>query len=446
MADIIARAIAAAAQTRFSRERVIPGNVGIRMFGGRIANTKPIASGAGSGTTYEVLMTTGLHFDAVRIVMACGNTVAGDALAMSMQLGLAVVGDPSDATISAASWVNGTFGGADNIGGGSPGTLTPSPAFGRWKHVISDIIPIQSVPRTDGGKYPLLVIRDYLFQASGATANTVLLGNGTQSFDSWTNHPSGRIWRIRSKGGGFAQSNQAGMTNANSSINNGTPIVGVIYYARGRVVNVVGFGDSITEGQGTYIGEGFGFPACQQLSDNAAGVAFEWSDMGWSGATLSQIRQNMLDAFSAGLKWDIGVLPTGSPNEIAAPPITSANIAATRFKVAHMQSLLREKGIAPILWTWMPTSVAGGKNYGASDALRRALNDDFREQAKHGVIIADFDSAIAGATNGSGQVEMDPATTDDQIHPNDTGNARCVPKLKRAISELVLPPSGLLVA
>lgn len=75
-------------------------------------------------------------------------------------------------------------------------------------------------------------------------------------------------------------SNQSGFTGANSSGAVISPVVGIEYMARRRVVSVAGFGDSITEGRGTYLGEGFGQPECVALSDNSSGIAFEWSNLG----------------------------------------------------------------------------------------------------------------------------------------------------------------------
>lgn len=310
------------------------GNLGIRIFGGRIYNAKSIASGAGAGRTYEVLTTTAVEFDAVRMIVAMGNTDAGTAIPVTGYASLAAVANPGDATIGAAAWQNATFGGANNLGGAGSVVLNPAANSARRALTISDIMPLPSVPRDDGGAFPLLVMRVYVQQTTGSTGTIVTLGDGNQSFANWASHPSGRIWRMLSKGGQFSQTNYAGMASTNSAVENGCPIVGMVYYARGKVVNVVGFGDSITEGQGTYVGEGFGFPACQALSQNAAGIAYEWSDMGWSGQALTAIRQNLFDALAAGLKWDIAVLPGGSPNDVATGSGHTGSIAGTTLTVS----------------------------------------------------------------------------------------------------------------
>lgn len=423
--------------------RVNPGNVGIRIFGGRIYNPKALASGAGSGRTYEVVMTTAVPFDAVRLVFAFGQTNAVNAITPSIYADVRSVGDLTDATIATdAGWTAVTFGGTNNVNGSNTLTAAPSASEFRRAITVSDIIPVASVARTDGGTYPIVVARAYIFTA-GAAGNYVMLGNGVQDFSNWETHSSGRIWRMRGKGGQFVATTQSGMTRANSIAETGSPIIGVIYYARGKVVNVAGFGDSITEGQGTYIGEGFGLPACQALSVGASGVAYEWSDMGWSGTPLSSIRQHVIDAVATpGLKWDIGFLPGFSPNDITTT-IAASDITQMRFKTSHTLSIMKDAGMVPILWTGLPSNTAV-KNYGSTDSLRVALNADYRTWATRGQIVADFDSAIAGVTTG-GQVQMLVGTTSDNIHPNDTGNALLSTISQSTVAQVTIPPVGRLV-
>lgn len=420
------------------------GNVGIRIFGGRVANAKALASGAAAGRTFEVVATTALPFDAIRVVMAFGQTSGANAITPSAYVSVKPVAEIGDAAIATDSgWTAVTFGGANGIGGSATPSFAPAADQNRRVYTVSDVIPVASVARSDGGRYPAVVIRAYLY-TSGTAGNYVIQGNGSQNFDAWETHLSGRIWRMRGKGGNFANTTQSGMTRALSVAENGAPIVGIVYYARGKVVNVAGFGDSITEGQGTYVGEGFGFPACQALSDNATGIAYEWSNLGWSGQTTGQIRQQVLDAVATpGLKFDIGVLPGGSPNDITAT-IGEADIAATRFKVSHMLDLMRGGGMATVLWTWLPTNTAV-RNYGASDSQRRALNDDYRTWGSRGAVIADFDKALAGATSG-GQVQLLTDSADDNIHPSDGGNARLSPLLARAVQGLSAIAPGMLAA
>ena len=422
------------------------GNVGVRIFGGRMANPKALASGASAGRTYEVVTTTPLPFGAMRLILAVGQTAGADAITPSVIASAAPVPDLTDASIPGAAWTQMGFGGTDDVDGGSTIALAPAASNKRRKLYLSDIMPISSVPRTDGGAYPAIRLRIYVF-TTGAAGNYVVMGNGVQDFSNWATHPSGRIWKTNGKYGQFVGPGaglEANMTDANSIAENGSPIVGLVYYARGKVVNVVGFGDSITEGQGTYIGEGFGFPACHELSRAAEGIAYEWSNLGWAGQTMGQMRQNIIDAMTvSGLKFDVALIPGASPNGTSAP-IQASDIDTHRFVSRHSAAILRDNGVTPLISTWLPTN-PGIKDYNASDSLRRALNDDYRSDAGHGAVVPDFDAALAGATDGDGQTNMLVGTTDDNIHPNDMGNALLATVAKAAIRRIIGPPAGSLV-
>lgn len=424
--------------------RINPGNVGIRMFAGRIGNTKALASGGSNGRTFEVVATTAVPFDAIRVVLAFGQTAGNDAITPTIWCSAKAIPDITDASIATdTGWTIVNFGGPNGLGGAFNPTMPPAASAARRNLVVSDIMPVPSVPRTDGGTFPALAMRCYVFTA-GAAGNYVIQGDGAQSFANWENHPSGRIWRMRGKGGQFSNTSQSGMTYANSAVENGSPIVGIVYYARGKVVNVAGFGDSITEGQGTYIGEGWGFPACHALSQAGSGIAYEWSNMGWSGQNTVAIRQNVIDAVTTpGLKWDIGFLPNGSPNDVGGT-IAASDIVNARSRSAQSLAVMKSAGIEPIQWTWLPTNTAV-RNYGASDDRRVGLNGDTTGSTNAGNITADFSSALSGVTTGS-QVQILAGATNDSIHPNDTGNGILSPIAQRAISAVFIPPKGRLLA
>lgn len=513
--DPAARGLAVQAKANASAVSIAAskvGTVGVRYFGGRVYRTFSIPANS-SGTTFEVMMTTATDFDAVRIIYAMGNLdPSGGAITPTVIGRVAVVGDPSDATISAlptSSWITQTWGGtaANNyMGGSSPGTLPPAATSARRGFTISDLIPISSVPRTDGGKYPLLLVRADLYTPDSSGGQIVISGTATSTVANWATHPSGRIWRQMWRNGAWV--NTGLMTN----VDGGSPIAGVIYYARGKIVNVAGFGDSITESVGgTYRGEGFGFPATQALTA-AGGPAYEWSNFGWESQNTTAILQNLNDAVALGLPFNVGVIPNGSPNDVAngsgsvgsisgttltvttansgfavgqyiylpgitpgtyitalgtgtgstgtytvnisqtvasgalsnTNPITSTIINATRWKAQMMYNKLAGAGISPVIWTWLPTNDAQ-KTYGPSDSLRVAYNSDLRARAASGMVVADFDTALSGVTNSAGQVQYLAGATTDNIHPNDTGNAILAPMLQKAISKAFYVGPGSVV-
>lgn len=428
--------------------RVRPSQVGICVQRGRVANSTFLLE-----TNYELLIAlASAKVTAVQVIFATGYS----ATAVSVNANGAVrpVPNASDAASQAASGSHKQI----RIAGATPFALAVAPQItaggaGRALLTISDWIPVRSVARDDGGSGSLFVIRTHL-----TAGQVVISGNGTDSFAAWETQPDGRIMRRRHNvvaGDLTSTGTWNSWTTAAGASSSGCPIVGLRYIADGAVINMFGFGDSITEGEGTRIGEGWGLPAAVALSTNTGNVAVEWSNFAWAGQSMDRVRQHIVDTFAAGLLPEIAVIPSMSPNNIGNRSIVVADIDGaagapdavdcaimTRAKI-HTALNTQSKPITPIWWTWLPTN-STVNNYGASDSLRRADNDSVRGWASHGVIVADFGAKLAGVTTG-GQVQMLAGSTNDDIHPNDGGNALLAPvmtKAARKATGLVTP--GLL--
>lgn len=392
------------------------GNIGTRIFGGRMGTFDNTTQ-----QTFHVVLTTAQHFDAVRLIFANGTT-------STATVGVAKVSPLSDLSTtsnqnnSGGTWTSVTF-----AGGATTGTI---PAAGgasfRRNFLLSDWISVSSLDRVDGGTFPAIAVRAYI-----STSGTIgVVGNGTDSFTGWATNPTGRIHIMRNQAGDqvTAPAGFSSTTNISQS-----PIVGIQYAARGRVVTVMGVGDSITEGRGTYKGEGFGMPACAAISD-INGVAVEWSNCGWSSASPSQIMASGLDALQY-FTPDILALPNGSPN-VSSAPLTAAGITASRQMLYRLLAECQTKGVRPLIWTWLPTNDTT-KAWNSSDSLRREWNDTTRQLAtQRGLVVLDADAILAGADNGSGQIQMLAGSTSDGIHPNDSGNALLAAEFKKAFALL----------
>jgi lysophospholipase L1-like esterase len=445
-ADAIARGLAAqaraAAQPPLLRAL---GNIGSRLIPGRTYN-----AAYSQEATYELLIAVPCDaFSAVRVVFATGQTGGATAASVTTTAYVRAVPDATDASSAAAIPKQVTLGGATSW------PLAPAPSANRRAYAVSDWITLPSVARGDGGRYPLVVVRAHL-----TAGQIVVSGNGSDDFGNWAGHPSGLVHRMRHRIAATdyaASGNWANFNASNAAIaSSGSPIAGIQYLANGKVVNLFGFGDSITEGRGTYLGEGFGTPAAIALSANGAGIAHNWNNLAWSGQTTPQILQNLKDAIAAGIMppHAVIVLPSGSPNNVGNRAMTASDIsgaaggvtASAQGDLAQMLAAIA-LGIPtaqPVLWTWMATNSAVN-GYGATDALRRGYNDLVRQMAGRGQIVADIDTALAGTADASGQVQMRGGTTTDGIHPNDAGNALAASVLARAVQRLVQPAAGMLV-
>ena len=116
----------------------------------------------------------------------------------------------------------------------------------------TDIIPIQSVTRTDGSQYRALSVRCY-YPYNSATPSIT-----TSTLTGCATAPTGpKAWSLYQTG--VNGTNLDGGALANFTIttlmNTGNPIIGVRFFTHERVINVFCNGDSITAGAG--ISQGF---------------------------------------------------------------------------------------------------------------------------------------------------------------------------------------------
>lgn len=388
-------------------------NIGTRIFGGRM--------GAFDNTTtqtFQVTCSLAQHFDAVRVIFANGSNA-----------GTIAVGGCKISSQSAASDLNNSAGSWNSVymAGSLTGTIpAAATAASRRGYLVSDWVALNSADRSDGGTFPLITIR-----ASITTAASIsIFGNGTDDYTNWPTRPNGRIWCMRNQSGDqiTTPSGFTSTTNAKQS-----PVIGVQYAARGQVITVMGAGDSITEGHGgTYLGEGFGVPACESLS-SMSGTAVEWCNIGISGSGANIFRDQVIDILAAGIKPDLLVLSYGSPNDNGGTWL-AATTTGIRGYLGQMFGTVRENQVPVVLWTVMPTNPSV-KAYGATDALRVAHNTATLAMASKGMDVMDFSAALSGITDGTGQVNMLAGSTTDGIHPNDAGNAILAPILAAKIKE-----------
>ena len=384
-----------------------PGNTATRLFGGRMGTVDN-----STAQTYQITAELQADFDAVRPIFASTDTNISHAI---RQVTASTPSTAADLNNSTGTWVQGLKAGLGRI------YADIAPATGRIAYTTTDWIYLPSTPRTDGGKKPLVAIRAYFNNSSTLPA----YGNGTDSFTNWATRTDGRIWAARQQAGLYTTSPSGFTSTTNTSQ---SPIVGIQYLTRGKVITVGAVGDSITDGRGTYLGEGFVMPATEALSTPR--VAVEYMNCGWSGQNMAIFSERAIDILQSPIRPDIMVMPAGSPNDTPGT-ITTDQINAMRGQRARVQRAAKAYGVPLVLWTWLPTST-DVRNYGTSDSLRTSYNAEVLAQDGREFIVADTSTAFSGATVG-GQVQIASGLTSDDIHPNDTGNATLTPLLKTAL-------------
>lgn len=394
------------------------GNIGTRIFGGRSGGftTSP------NGTTFHVLMALASKFDAVRVIVAnanMGGTLTIDRIALSLPSSMLTDSliNNSGATHAALAF------------GGSPGVTIPAaPGLNRRAYAVTDwLYNVQAKDRVDGGTLPLLAVRAYV---SAASAALTIMGLPAVSLANWRSHPSGRVWVMR-KHDGDAVTTPSALT---STVDiNQSVIVGVQYLARGKVLTVMAQGDSIMEGQGTYLSEGYILPAALQLQSEI-GVPVEVAQCSWAGTSGDTFVPRTEDLFAAGIVPDVLVQAIASPNGYTTAISTAARDAA-RALLPRLLKLTTDNRVRPVLVTWMP---ADAKAWGADDIRRRELNDDVLSWA--GVSVCDASAALSGVQDANGKTLMLAGTSNEvpPLHPNDYGNSLIAPLCAAAIRKALI--------
>ncbi len=400
--------------------------VATRIFEGRMQTISSPAV-----MTYQITCALAQHFDAVQLIFA--NT-SGTLSPYITAVAVSVVANTSDLNNSSGTWVAGTKEGQTTF----PLEIANNNGGHRKGYTLTDWIPISSLARDDGGSFPLLIARCLI---NNAVAALPVYGDPGDDFTNWATKPDGRIWAAR-------QQNVSGVTtptNFTSTINrSASPIIGVRYLARGKVITVMSNGDSIWDGRGTYLGEGFVMPTTYTQTSQTA-TAIEYSTCSWAGDPQGTLYNGMgfanngLDILENDeLRPDILVFPCASPNDVTGSPtlITAAMIMSFRQITERMINSCAEHGVIPIIGTWLPSNTSV-KTYGSTDALRVAYNTEVLSWQSRGLLVADLATVISGAPDGTTQIQMLAGTNSDGIHPNDTGNTllsnALLPYLQQAI-------------
>ena len=147
--------------------------------------------------------------------------------------------------------------------------------------LVSDWIPLSSLDRSDGGRWPIVMVRIYATGGSYTTLVTDL------SQTNWGGMAKDRIWNCYTQGGDFV-STQSGFT---SATDNGTMALGWIqYYSRTRGATVMFIGDSITQGinQGNVSGIGALQYAAYEMSTPSVPVTNVGMVNGWNSAGVGE--------------------------------------------------------------------------------------------------------------------------------------------------------------
>lgn len=314
-------------------------------------------------------------------------------------------------------------------------TVTPSGGVGTWIDVtvsgattftlpmsadagvtpsftVTDWMNITSLPRSDSGTLPVLLVR---IESPSTNAKFTTLSAAT--YDGFANQSNVGERTYRQ-----AQQSVLGVTTKGAVSSYGwsdyTQACIVQYQSSREGVTIAAFGDSLTEGGSSPIaGYNWHFQAGVAAHNQYCPV--EIANFGWGGKDSNEFYELaalMLPYVKPSLAWFAAFTPNSS--------LSAANIDIERRYTSMFRALAADHGTTPMLWTGIPSTygAAQGKNWGASDALRTAYN---AEIATYGLPYADMSAVMTGdvsATNPP-QVDIVVGASDDGLHPNATGDA-----------------------
>ena len=359
-------------------------------------------------------------YTAVQLILANRGTTAitlpNLAVAPSAQMTDTVT--PHDASGNAVPFT------AVTCNGGATCALAPSASATREQITLSDVIPLTSLPRTDGGAYPLVFTRVAMPANTAYTAGVVLAANITAY-----NQISGvRPFAAYYAGGDFVSSTAAQglLTTNNAALGpDYNVVVGVRYLSPARIDTVMGCGDSLTAGFQTTSGyDGFGLQASIALSASH-GVGVSYVAHGFPGTIDTDYLTDCAQAVSL-LQPQIVTIPSDSPNNLTlnAPgtAATAASFISMPANALGMVNTALANNVLPVIETPIPFGAYDTTaNYGIG---RQKIGTIIRAANQRNVPVLDIQSIISGFVPTPTRLQALPAqyAAPDNAHINDAGH------------------------
>lgn len=376
--------------------------------------------------TDNLLCTVPAHYDAVRLIFANANTVdcvlygalvakteRSDTVASKTNPiidGVSYTGLVAGPNSTQLGWVPVTVAGSTTIT--IPAGSVANPTF-----LYSDWMPLSSVNRVDGGKFPLLMVR---IGASAANPQTYvgLTDNATAALVRNSCAPH-EYYELAQGVDGISVPSNFTTTWTGSNDNQFQRVIGVQVMTRGRAQTVMFAGDSIMLGTGSTAGakDGYANKAFSQIASDLSNVGY--ANLSYPGGTTtfySTLATNQL----ANIAPSVAVYAPESPND----SVTSGVTMDERLRAIKFIESCNAVGTQPILVTPAPCYLAG-----AQETARLAMVDWVRNS---GVPYIDLHSVWYDPTNGA-QKFWNAAYYNDGTHPNEAGHAAAMALAKSVI-------------
>ena len=371
-----------------------------------------------SDWTTNIVMELESDFTALRIGIPNALATAVNGIRVSVGVLAAAVPQAWLVDINpTGGWVDATFNGASSLN--APARI----AADRYSLPLTDWLNIRSIPRTDGGIRPLIIMR--IEYPNGSLPSVPYLGTS-----NWRQPTTPRVMKtsVQTVLGVTNKAAYTQTTNTEGSVV--VPVVQYISKKKGRQ----GFisGDSTKEGVG---GNPNGYGAVQMASyelstpDNP----IEYFNAGLHAQGPAVYSKRLADMGSF-VKPTFVTYSPYSVNDVAVGGLTNDQIGRIYTSLADFMNEMRNHPNATLILTEPLPNNPAFRNTGAGDQKRRDLIADL---ATFDVIVAQgYAAAFSGSQDADGQTLIATGLSSDNVHPNLAGYQALAQIIKPIVENL----------
>lgn len=299
-------------------------------------------------------------------------------------------------------WIDATLNGSTTF------ILQPRIAAERVSLAVSDELPVRSVPRTDGGTRPLIIVR--VEYPLGSLPSVPYLGTS-----NWRQATSPRIMKtsVQNVLGVTDKASFTQTTNTEGGV--AVPIVQYFTKKKGRQLLISA--DSTGEGVGS-TPTGYGAVQIAAYTNSTPDNPIEYFNAGLH-AQGPEVYSKRLSDVGAFVKPTIVLYSPYSINDVSVGGMTDAQLGRVYTNLARMIAEMRNYTTSSlVLLEPLPVNPAF-RDTGAGDQKRRDLIVDLNTFDIP--VVEGYAAAFSGDQDVDGQTLIKSGSTTDDVHPNITG-------------------------
>lgn len=314
-------------------------------------------------------------------------------------------------------WIDATFDGASSLN--APARI----AADRYSLPLTDWLNIRSIPRTDGGIRPLIIMR--IEYPNGSLPSVPYLGTS-----NWRQATTPRVMKtsVQTVLGVTNKAAYTQTTNTEGSVV--VPVVQYISKKKGRQGFIVG--DSTKEGVGSNP-NGYGAVQMASYELSTPDNPIEYFNAGLHAQGPAVYSKRLADVGSF-VKPTFVTYSPYSVNDVSVGGLTSDQIGRIYTSLADFMNEMRNHPNATLILTEPLPNNPAFRNTGAGDQKRRDLIADL---ATFDVIVAQgYAAAFSGSQDANGQTLIATGLSSDNVHPNLAGYQALAQIIKPIVENL----------